>query len=232
MIQINEVCSFGSLCHSASFLKRNDLKKVSYPFDWIFSNMNIIKDCLNNNFSVFMNKEYFIEKTEKYKCGHKKYHPDMFNHCNPINDEDYHYYERCIVRFNQFLQSDNNKLFLMMFVNQNPNTFLEKDHDFHKKIIDFTNDITKYTKNENYLFVVHFGKQNEQKYEFKQMNDNCHHSLLLKEQNDNGYPCSSRKTVHLLYIYLKSNSNGNQFLDSSDEEYFKSIFFKYYSFTK
>lgn len=207
MIQINEVCSLGSLCHSASFLKRNNLKKVSYPFDWIFSNMNIIKDCLNNNFSVFMNKEYFIEKNEKKKCGHKKYHPDMFNHKNPFNEEDYHYYERCIVRFNDFLQSENKKLFLMMFVNHNPNTFLEQDHDFQKKIINFTNNFSKYTKNEHYLFVVHFGKQNEQKYELKQMNDNS----------------------HLLYIYLKSNSNGNQFLDSSDEEYFKSIFFKYYS---
>ena len=35
-MEINYVCLLGTLCHSASILKRNNLKLCSYPFDWIF----------------------------------------------------------------------------------------------------------------------------------------------------------------------------------------------------
>jgi hypothetical protein len=40
--KIKHVCSLGSLCHSSQILKRNNLKKCSYPFDWIFSNPLVI----------------------------------------------------------------------------------------------------------------------------------------------------------------------------------------------
>ena len=35
--EINYVCSLGFSLATASLLKRNNLKKCSYPFDWIFS---------------------------------------------------------------------------------------------------------------------------------------------------------------------------------------------------
>jgi hypothetical protein len=53
MLEINYTCSLGSLCHSSQILKRNNYKKCSYPFDWIFSNYDIIIDCLEDDFNIF-----------------------------------------------------------------------------------------------------------------------------------------------------------------------------------
>ena len=36
------VISLGAKCHTAAFLKRNNLKKASYPFDWIFSDLDMV----------------------------------------------------------------------------------------------------------------------------------------------------------------------------------------------
>ncbi len=203
MILIDEVCSFGTLCHSAYFFKENNLKHCSYPFDWIFSNIEMIIDCLDNNFSTFMNKELFIEKEDKTKCGHKTYHPDMFNHKNPLLEEDYNYYKRCIERFNELIKSEKNKLFMMMFVNNNPKNFENNDN----KINFFTEFLSKHIKNANYFFVIHFSNRKQQKYEIKNLSNN----------------------ITILYLYTKSTSNGTVFLNNKDNLFFKSIFFKLYS---
>ena len=42
MPKINYTCSLGELCQSSQILKRNMNKTCSYPFDWIFSNSNVI----------------------------------------------------------------------------------------------------------------------------------------------------------------------------------------------
>ena len=43
---------------------------------------------------------------------------DMFNHHNPLNNEnDYNYYIRCVNRFRELLQNEELKLFIIIFVN-------------------------------------------------------------------------------------------------------------------
>jgi len=83
MLEINYTCSLGSLCHSSQILKRNNYKKCSYPFDWIFSNYDIIIDCLIDDFNIFLDKSYYINISET-KCGHSKYSYNMFWHHNPL----------------------------------------------------------------------------------------------------------------------------------------------------
>ena len=83
MLEINYTCSVGSLCHSSQILKRNNYKKCSYPFDWIFSNYDIIIDCLEDDFNIFLDKSYYniISETQ---CGHSKYLYNMWWHHNPL----------------------------------------------------------------------------------------------------------------------------------------------------
>ena len=50
-MEIRYACSLGR-CHSSQILKSNNLKKCSYPFDWIFSNSDIILHCLEDNFNL------------------------------------------------------------------------------------------------------------------------------------------------------------------------------------
>lgn len=99
-MEINNFCSLGTLCHRSLLLKRNKLKKESYPFDWIFSNCNIINHCISNNFKIYLDKSYYI-KINDFKCGHSYYHENMFNHHNPLKN-DYNYFVRCVERFKNF----------------------------------------------------------------------------------------------------------------------------------
>ena len=50
-------CSLGHGCHSANILKRLGLKKESYPFDWLNSRTSIVKDCIEDNFKKFLDKQ-------------------------------------------------------------------------------------------------------------------------------------------------------------------------------
>jgi hypothetical protein len=113
---INYAIPLGSQCFSANFLKDNNLKKVSYPFDWIFSTPKVIINILDDNFEKFLNKDYYVIKDiNSHFNKHLIYLPDlnMFNHRNPLNDEDHKYYKRCINRFKTILSKDETKLFLI-----------------------------------------------------------------------------------------------------------------------
>ena len=53
-IIINDTCLLGSDCTSATLLQKCNLKKVSYPFDWLESNIPDIIDCIKTNFKHFL----------------------------------------------------------------------------------------------------------------------------------------------------------------------------------
>ena len=48
-----KVISFGHRCSSASFIQNLNLKTESYPFDWLVSKLDIIKDCIETKFVHF-----------------------------------------------------------------------------------------------------------------------------------------------------------------------------------
>ena len=114
-------CSFGFHCHASQILKRNNLKTQSYPFDWIFSNLFIIKDCIQDDFNKLLNKDYYIDssdKDKKNKCGHSFYKNNMFRHRDMRYIYNYNYLVRCRDRFIKLLKSDKNKVFFMTIINK------------------------------------------------------------------------------------------------------------------
>jgi hypothetical protein len=153
---VKHVCSLGTLCHTAGILKNYNLKICSYPFDWIFSDCNIIIDCIKTDFKIFLNKENYIDIKNKWndnQCGHKIYHSNMFNHRDPRKDADYEYYVRCIDRFKTLLANDENKLFIMLFPNMD-----NIDKDLKNNIIEFNNEFSIYTTNYKLLVIFHLPK--------------------------------------------------------------------------
>ena len=60
-----KVISFGHRCSSASFIQNLNLKTESYPFDWLVSKLDIIKDCIETKFVHFLNvNNYITQNTE------------------------------------------------------------------------------------------------------------------------------------------------------------------------
>ena len=123
--------SLGTLCHTAKALKTLNLRKSAYPFDWCFITPLIIKDCLENNFEVFMNRAYHSHISSK-KSGHALYGYNFFNHKDITSDKDYQYYKRAIERFRKVLTNDKDIVFIISFYNntEDVSDYIEKTTDF------------------------------------------------------------------------------------------------------
>ena len=209
MLEINYVCSLGPLCQSAQILKRNKYKLCSYPFDWIYSNCDCIIHCIEDNFNIFLDKSYYINRYES-ECGHSKYghskhNNNMFNHHNPLTNIDhYNYFVRCVDRFKSLLQKQEHKLFTMIFINIDN---IENIENIETNIIDFNNKFSKYISNYTLLVIFHIPN--------KQQNDH------IFTYNDN---------IHFLKLYTLSSSNGIEFYDNNDNNYLDNIIKSKYNF--
>jgi len=201
LMEIKHVCSFGYLCHCSLLLKNNNLKKCSYPFDWIFINYNNIIHCIEDNFNIFLNKLYYVSVSKK-QCIHK-YYKILFNHHNPLKDiNDYNYFIRCVNRFIELLQNKENKLFVIMFVNKD-----NIKENSKKNIINFNNKFSKYTS--NYKLLVIF---------------NIHKKLA------NNHIFTYHENIDFLELHTLSSSNGSYFDNNQDNKYLNDIINKTYKF--
>jgi hypothetical protein len=127
----------------------------------------------------------------------------MFNHHNPLNNEnDYNYYIRCINRFKQLLLYEEQKLFIMLFNNMD-----NIEEKFKNNIIDFNNKFSKYTKNYKLLVICQIKNKN-----------NNYHTFI---HNDN---------IDFLELHTLSDSNGKDFKNGIDNNYLNNIINKTYNF--
>ncbi len=202
-MSIKYTCSLGPHCHSSYLLKSNGLKKASYPFDWVFTNHNIIKEILDDRFENFLNKEHYIN-IDFSKCGHKIYHNTMFWHHNPLtNIENYNYFVRGVSRFKDMLLNEQEKLFI----------YLVKDvkeinePSFKNDMILLNETLKKHTVNFRLLSIVVFPNKEKQKYSFDSIDN-----------------------IDFLYIDTLSVSNGIQFVNPIDNKFISIILKTKYTF--
>lgn len=111
--------SLGQSCSTAWYLKQVGAKTESYPFDWIFSSAEIATACLRDEFSIFLDKRYILEKQDWRSAGHSVYHANMFHHRNPLlSEENYDYYVRCVDRFRRILSSGASIVFVCTIIKE------------------------------------------------------------------------------------------------------------------
>lgn len=223
-VDITSVCSLGILCHTTDVLNRSGLKKCSYPFDWVFSDWNIIADCLENNFEKFLDKTLYSDPVFKFtdrQCGHKSYHQDFFFHKNPRDrEDDYEYYKRCITRFDDLLKSDKQKLFVILIVPHGTReplsvaTQIEQGHPIEdvllktkNEIVNFKDTLKKHTSNFKVLAI-----------------------FAVPDQSENSHKFTIEDDLHFVELYTKSKSNGKTFIDESDNVYLDGIIRDTYNF--
>jgi hypothetical protein len=216
MSEINYTCSLGGLCQNSQILKRNNIKFYSYPFDWIFSNCDIIMHCIEDNFNIFLDKSYY-NTIDINKCKHSYYDKDeigmnIFNHFNPLDNPDhYNYYVRCVDRFKNLLKNQEHKLFTMLFTNIDN----IKDNIINT-VIEFNNKFLKYTSNYTLLVILHIPNKQQNHHIFT-YNNNIHflelHTLSLSDgmeftnNNDNIYLDNIIKSKYNFNIKINTNSN-------------------------
>lgn len=127
-------CSLGSACHPSKVFKRNGFKQESYPFDWANTTTEVIRDCIEDDFNRFLDKDLYSPAQNFWEgdrvCNHDYYKPllvqedhlgrnILFRHRDPLHNEgDYEYYKRCVERFRNLLASEERKVFLKMHFNK------------------------------------------------------------------------------------------------------------------
>lgn len=197
--EVKYVCSFGTLCHTARYLKNNGLKLCSYPFDWIFSNCNNIISCIEDDFKMFLDKSYYVTISNK-KCAHSHYHYQMFNHHNPlIHQKDYEYFVRCVNRFRKLLQFEQHKLFIMTFPNMS-----NIDDNIKNEIINFNEKLLKYTSNYTLLIILHLPNNVNNEHSFTNINNICFLELKTISKSDGIHFINNTDNIYLHNI-IKSH---------------------------
>lgn len=218
--EIKYACSLGYMCQTAEILRRANLKFCSYPFDWVFSDCDVVLDCLRDDFKKFLDRSSYTDPVHKYndrQCGHSDYHEDFFFHKNPKGDLDHDYYKRCIRRFNDLLKNEDRKFFLVVIVpdaTQHPKSIFEalnKDpekivHNTRLHLAKFNSNLKKYTK--NYSLAAFF-------------------NLVSGE---NKYKLSSEDGLDFFELHTTSKSNGLKFIDEKDNAYLDEVIAKHYNF--
>ena len=183
---IKHACSLGTICQSSQLCKDLQIRKESYPFDWIFSTPDIIVDILEDDFASFLDKDLY-ESMHPSLCKHRKYvlprnGSYMFMHHNPKdNIDNYNYFVRCVDRFRKLLTTSSNKLFIINYPNKQ-----ESDIDsLQASTLSLINCLD--TKTINYFLFAIFHVSNYSKCEFN-----------ITEQNNTKF----------LTFYSKSTTNG------------------------
>ena len=168
--------SIGPNCFTADLLKVHNLRTESYPFDYIFSSLEIVKHCINNKFNIFLDKKYYTEGTSNESTRHsfycnflntplliqhyikqnncsKDYKPssgNLFNHHNLIDDNgNYEKFKRRCERLLNLIE--NNEKIVFIYYNGYTNDFND--------IIDFYNTFS-YNKN---IYIVGIFQNNYEK---------------------------------------------------------------------
>ncbi len=208
---INYVISIGPLCHTSYNLNQMGLKKFSCPFDWIFSNLTIVQNCIENKFRYFLDKKYYYVSQHEIAryIGHQYYsHASIFAHHDPLENIDhYNYFCRCVERFIKVLASDKNKLFVYTDMGYYEKEDMNENHALIKNYVQFDNFLKLHTSYYKLLFII--------------MNNSKSHpkSQATKIlENDN---------ISIYFLENKSISNGLTFSDPIDNITYQNIIKNY-----
>lgn len=121
------IASLGSYCHAAMAIKRAAFRVWSGPFDWIFSDVNMVAHCISDNFATFLDSQHWRSvpvadrhTPEANLCEHLFYRekfgvPFVFNHHDPAASQQHAmYFQRGVSRLRQVLASPAWKLFILV----------------------------------------------------------------------------------------------------------------------
>ena len=194
------ICSLGSFCHTASYLQKNGLKQVSYPFDWALSSPQMVIDCLKDDFKTFLDPIYHQQVDPGISSNHTKYGTMVstknfeglinqnltFAHKDITQPDTLAYYQRCVERFRTLLALPDRKWFIMC----------TQDIEYDVKDIHELRDVLQQKTQHATLLCISLFNDIESRYQY--------------DQEDG---------IRYLKIWSYSRSDGRGFAMERDNEY-------------
>lgn len=92
----SHVVSLGSLCAAAAWLQEKGLRTGSGPFDWVFSSPAMVRHCLKDDFTAFLDRSQYQEAGTG--IGHARYSSmllgprmrQVWRHHDPLHRDDHY----------------------------------------------------------------------------------------------------------------------------------------------
>jgi hypothetical protein len=117
---VGHLVPLGTFCLPSIVFRDAGLRRYSLPFDWIFSTPQMIRDCLADDFTTFLDRRHYQpgdQSSHEPGAEHLLYReryglPGLFVHHDPTRERDYLYFVRCVTRFRHLLSSTDAKLFV------------------------------------------------------------------------------------------------------------------------
>jgi len=184
------IFSLGHRCTSSSLIKELKLKFESYPFDWVVSKLDVVANCIETDFSEFLNQaNYETMESETFnlcdrekkqitteKVVYNKFYEDQavlpndlgtygmqlcMSHHDIRTEDHLGYFERCVRRFRSMLASDKQKYYLHIHPLTGPRDYSATTLDLQKYFLFFTEYFK--TKTVNSFGIYFMLVQNDEK---------------------------------------------------------------------
>jgi Putative papain-like cysteine peptidase (DUF1796) len=103
-VKFRHAISIGSSCLTANLLRRSNLRRYACPFDWAFSNPNLVLSCIRDDFKEYLDKDNLINDGSPTAWGHHTYRhryglQRTLNHHDVREQVDYERLRRAAIRF-------------------------------------------------------------------------------------------------------------------------------------
>lgn len=126
------IISLGTFCMPAWCFRRYGLRRQAFPFDWIFSTVDMVIHCLDDDFATLLDATHYRPNapadrispevdfadhaiySERYRLA------SLFNHYDPTEAAQHAYLQRCVARFRAVLAGGERTLFVCMLKSDEP----------------------------------------------------------------------------------------------------------------
>lgn len=152
MKKFKNIISLGAFCFVASELRRYEVRKKAYPFDWIITDLKTVIELIENEFLNFTALKYLEKKEENNIVFYDnnaysliRFIHDFNENCdNTVLIQDK--YQRRIQRFYQDIKSET--LFVRYIINQGEYKYILKKHDKISKLLK------SFNSNNDIIYIV------------------------------------------------------------------------------
>lgn len=140
------VVSFGSRCVAARHLRDQGLRVFAGPWDWVYSNVPMLRHCLKDNFTKFLDPACLVSAGKAW--GHTQYgemlgRKVVFPHHRPKEEDDRRYFLRATERLRLVFASPKRKLFVCVQLIKSRKA-LESQSDSNNELQKLFQDLKRY----------------------------------------------------------------------------------------
>ena len=165
------IISIGPLCLGAQSIADIGMRTASFPFDWIFSDLRMVQNCIETRFSIFLDRNLISRGDKSGVSTHTHYSKNgpspTFNHHDLTLDETHAAFTRRADRFMNAYNDTNGTILMYMTKADELESSQDKDY-----VIPFSTFVSATSPKSTIVFVV-LSRTNTYDFSIEWLAENC-----------------------------------------------------------